>query len=173
MLCVRIFRLQLYFGRFPPFVSIWVTVFFGSPTWQLFRIQVEIPNFGRMYTWRRTHPTTINNNIHMLILFPFCFSSICSKTVTLITSVRLTAGLYYPAQENPPWDPQDGETLLPKLSPEPELTDEKVERSLSLSCSPHDGQAPLSSPELRKQRDSKTLPHFLHLNSYIGIFSSR
>ncbi len=33
---------------FPPFVSMCVMVFWVSPTWQLFFIQVEIPNLGRM-----------------------------------------------------------------------------------------------------------------------------
>jgi hypothetical protein len=78
----------------------------------------------------------------------------------------------YP-QEKPPWEAHElEEEKLPKPLPEPVATEENVDNIFSLSSAPHDGQGPLSSPLLRKQRDSKTAPHFLHLNSKIGIYSS-
>jgi len=70
------------------------------------------------------------------------------------------------AHEKPPCDAHDVDPeLLPRPRPEPEATDENVDKSFSLSSLPQEGQGPLSSPVLRKQRDSKMLPHFLHLNS--------
>ena len=68
--------------------------------------------------------------------------------------------------EKPACDAHDGEAEpLPRPRPEPEETDENVDNNFSFSSLPQEGQGPLSSPLLRKQRDSKMFPHFLHLNS--------
>jgi hypothetical protein len=55
--------------------------------------------------------------------------------------------------------------LFPISGHELEVIDENVDKSFSLSSLLQEGQGPLSSPVLRKQRDSKVFPHFLHLNS--------
>ena len=83
-----------------------------------------------------------------------------------------TAAVNYP-QENPPWEAHELEVEMPpRPFPDPEATEANVDKTFSLSSEPHEGQGPLSSPLLLKQRDSKTVPHFLHLNSKIGIYSS-
>ena len=57
----------------------------------------------------------------------------------------------------------------PLPAPDPDEPEEKTDRSFSVSFSPQDGQFTRLSSSLRKQRCSKTFPHFLHLNSYMGI----
>ena len=56
------------------------SVFFSSglPNWQLFLSQVEIPNLGKRYTWRKTQIPIIKINHHPLIRFLlfFCFATI-------------------------------------------------------------------------------------------------
>jgi len=70
------------------------------------------------------------------------------------------------AQEKPPWEPHELEVdRLPSPFPDPEATEANVDKTLSLSSDPHEGQGPLSSPLLLKHNDSKTVPHWLHLNS--------
>ena len=72
----------------------------------------------------------------------------------------------YRAQENPPVGEQEEEAaLLFKPLPELEGVDENVDSTLSVSASPHEGQVALSPSSLRKQKNSKTSPHFLQLNS--------
>ena len=42
-----------------------------SPNWQAFLIHVEIPSFGRIYTWSKIQITTTPSMINILdILFP-------------------------------------------------------------------------------------------------------
>ena len=50
----------------------------GLPNWQLFLSQVEIPNLGKRYTWRKTQIPIIKINHHPLIRFLlfFCFATI-------------------------------------------------------------------------------------------------
>jgi len=79
------------------------------------------------------------------------------------------------AQENPPEDPhegahEDGNDVSTYSWPEEDM-DENVDSSFSPLLSPQAGQGALIS-SLLNCRYSKTLPHFLHLNSYIGICSS-
>ena len=69
------------------------------------------------------------------------------------------------AQEKLP----DGEQLDPVPSSPPEETEEKHERSLSVLWAPHLGHLASFSSLLEKHRYSNSLPHSLHLNSYIGI----
>ena len=77
------------------------------------------------------------------------------------------------AQEKPPWEAHELPVeRLPGPFSEPDLRDANVDITFSLSSASQDGHGPLSSPLLRKQRDSKTVPHRLHLNSKIGIYSS-
>ena len=76
------------------------------------------------------------------------------------------------AQENPPGEAHEPADIPPVSPPDPE---EKTDRSFSVAVFPQEGQLTRSSSSLRKQRCSKTFPHSLHLNSYMGIlfFPSR
>ena len=135
-------------------------------TWQLFLSHVEIPNLGRMYACRTTHPTMIKTKTQILIPPPFFWVSLCSNAQLLPDPINTAHGCTYQAHEKPPCDAHDVEAEpLPRPSPEPEERDENVDNSFSLSSLPQEGQGPLSSPVLRKHRDSKMFPHFLHLNS--------
>jgi hypothetical protein len=69
------------------------------------------------------------------------------------------------AQENLPELEQDEERAEPFPFPEDEPESEKVEIRGSTSLFPHERQTTLSLSPLERQRDSKTFPHFLHLNS--------
>lgn len=70
------------------------------------------------------------------------------------------------AQENLPEDEHDEvKGVVPLALPEAEPDREKVEMSGSTSLPPHEGQAALSFSSFRRQMDSKSIPHFLHLNS--------
>lgn len=84
--------------------------------------------------------------------------------------IRAAHGCENHAHEKPPCEAHPVEAeLLPRPFPEPDTTEENADNSFLLLFAPQEGQGPLSSPLLLKQRDSKTFPHFLHLNSYIGI----
>jgi hypothetical protein len=63
-------------------------------------------------------------------------------------------------QEKPPELKQVDEEVL-GVDP----MEEKAESNTSASSWPHDGQCTLSLSSLRRHRDSKILPQFLHLNS--------
>jgi len=90
----------------------------------------------------------------------------CSNAQFLPDLINTAHGCTDQPHEKPPCDAHDVEAEpLPISRPEPEETDENVDKSFSPSSQPQEGQGPLSSPVLRKQRDSKVVPHFLHLNS--------
>jgi len=76
------------------------------------------------------------------------------------------------AQEKPPEDPhegayEDGDGVSTYSCPEEDMG-ENVDSSFSALLSPQAGQGAFRS-SLLNFRYSKTLLHFLHLNSYIGI----
>jgi hypothetical protein len=68
-------------------------------------------------------------------------------------------------QEKPPLGTQDDAALLENAESEPLEQDENVDSNFSVLLSPHEGQATPSLSALRKHKNSKTFPHFLHLNS--------
>jgi len=65
---------------------------FVSPNWQLFLSHVEMPNLGRIYACKTTHPTMIKIKTQILMPPPLFFVSLCSKSQLLpIRFVQRTA----------------------------------------------------------------------------------
>jgi hypothetical protein len=78
--------------------------------------------------------------------------------------MQRTAAKYQDAHEKPPEGEHPAEAPLPsKPAGFPAPVQENVDMSLSTSFAPHVGHSAPSS--LRTQRNSKSFPHCLHLNS--------
>ena len=74
-------------------------------------------------------------------------------------------GCHDHAQENPLEGEHEDDAMFPPLWALPAFVEEKADSNTSVFLCPHNGQLASSLSLLLMHKYSKTLPHFLHLNS--------